>query len=240
MANEIVLINGVTKIELQGSGNYKYLFPLVEIIAYPSQAYYTYKLPNGIELRKIFYTDITDKLGATDIVEYCDALAINNFFVPKGETLNGTTGWGNYRDTVYTIGSPIVVTQGTIINLPNNAGAVIETYLPDGQSLYDGTQIVSLGIGDAYVIRVGFVTRNNNINGKFELELDFGGTLSSFTATFNFQRGVNVPTRYSDTQLYFTLNTFFANGGTLKIESLIGDTTIYNISYVISRIHKAI
>lgn len=78
-------INGVTRYEVQKNKEYRYLFPLATINAFPknnpNKDYYTHKdLRSGYELT-FFFKDIEDRLGANNVIEYVDALAnIGHFF----------------------------------------------------------------------------------------------------------------------------------------------------------------
>jgi len=90
MANEITLVNGVTKYELQGSGNYKYLFPLAIFDVFPNAdpnlGYYNHFDLNGRQILKVEFQQLTDTLGATNIVGYVDALATAGYFFAVGQS----------------------------------------------------------------------------------------------------------------------------------------------------------
>lgn len=155
------------------------------------------------------------------------------------------TGWAQYKDTVYTSGSPLTVTQGSTVVLSNNAGSTITSHLPTGVSaFYDGAtnKITPENSGDFYEIRIDFNTWTNNNNGLAVIKLDIGGTQGVILQRLvNFPRGTgsgNVRS-YSTTTGVYSLGTFVANGGELQIESITGTTTIYDITFVISRTHKA-
>jgi len=77
MAFEITKINGVTKEEYKG--NYYYTFnSYISIVAEPSSDSYT--ISDRHEKRRVFFSDITDKLGAVDIVSYVDAMATAGYY----------------------------------------------------------------------------------------------------------------------------------------------------------------
>lgn len=84
MAYEVQLVNGVTKFDT-GLGYTKYQFPLAIIDVYISDNYYKHFLPNGIEILKVDYDQITDTLGAANIEEYVDALANAGYFFEIGQ-----------------------------------------------------------------------------------------------------------------------------------------------------------
>lgn len=77
MAFEITKINGVTKEEYKG--NYYYTFnSYISIVAETASNSYTISDRN--EKRRVLFDDITDKLGAVDVVEYVDAMATNGYY----------------------------------------------------------------------------------------------------------------------------------------------------------------
>lgn len=79
MANEIAPVNGVTKIE--SNGTYIYLFPLAVIVANVSINSYTQTYNQSGQILTKEYINITDKLGSADIESYCDQLALRGFFL---------------------------------------------------------------------------------------------------------------------------------------------------------------
>ena len=155
------------------------------------------------------------------------------------------TGWAQYSDTVYTSGSPLLVTQGTEVALTNNAGSTITSNLPTGvTAFYDGTTnlITPENSGDAYMLRVDFSAWNTVTEGYGVVKLDIGGGIGVIlNRSVQFPRGSgsgNVRL-FTSSSLIYTLGTFIANGGTLTFESVRGNTSIYDINFVISRVHKA-
>lgn len=150
------------------------------------------------------------------------------------------TGWASYSDSQYTSGSPFVVSSGATVNLPNDAATVIDSFVPPGvTTLYDGTVITPENIGDAYEIRIDFKTSNNNVSGLADLILDIGAPQNEILRrTFSFPKGSGTTFDYSTTTAFYSLSTFVANGGTIKINSITGDTSIWDISYTIFRTHK--
>ncbi len=89
MAYEKTLINGVTKAEFKG--NYYYTFnSYISIVANVSAN--TYAIFNRDKSRAVKFEDITDKLGATNIVEYVDALATNGYFQDNANVTGGGGG----------------------------------------------------------------------------------------------------------------------------------------------------
>jgi len=153
---------------------------------------------------------------------------------------NGS-GWASYVDTQYTVSAKRSIAQGVTIALPNNAGAVINGFLPAGvTSFYDGTKITPANIGDAYTIRIAFTAQNNNVNGLAEINLNIGGAVGEiFRRSIQFPKGAGTVTQYSFAELIYSSDTFKANGGQLDITSITGTTEVWGVVYVIARIHNA-
>ena len=160
--------------------------------------------------------------------------------------VDSSTGWAQYKDNQYTSGSPLVIAAGdTAVITINNGGGVINSQLPLGvDSLWDSfnNKIIPQASGDAYLIRIDFTTFTNNNNGLANLLLDIGGSQGVIVKRLiNFPRGTGIGNSrdYSSTTLIYTLGTFFANGGQLKVTSITGTTSIYDINLVISKIHRS-
>jgi hypothetical protein len=155
------------------------------------------------------------------------------------------TGWASYNDDQYTSGSPLVITAGSTVQLTNNAASSIKTHLPNGITDFwnSSTNVITPeNSGDAYMLRVSFTAFTDNNNGLAESQLDIGGSQGIIDRRLiNFPRGTGLGNarNISYTSLIFSLDTFLANGGTLQIEGITGTTSIYDISILIARIHKA-
>lgn len=160
------------------------------------------------------------------------------------EVVNTNTGWGQYADTQYTDVSPFVVNAGVFTALPNNKGSVIESQLPDGTTtLYNGSRMTPDASGDGYILRVGFKAACSSNNGGFILSGDISatgdGSIPIFTESVRVLRGANTPQTYSVSANIYSLNTFLANGAAINFEAVTGNFEIYDIVYVISKIHAA-
>lgn len=158
---------------------------------------------------------------------------------------DSATGWAKYTYGQYTIGSPLVITAGDTATITINNASTITSQLPLGvDSLWDSAnnKIIPENSGDAYLIRIDFITYTNNNNGLANYLLDIGGSQGVILKRLiNFPRGTGSGNArdYSTTTMVYALNTFVANGGEIKITSITGTTTIYDINLVITRIHKA-
>lgn len=155
------------------------------------------------------------------------------------------TGWAQYSDTQYTSASPLTVAEGNTAVITNNAVNSITTHLPAGvTALYDPVtnKITPENSGDAYMIRVDFTAFSSNQSGLATLELDIGAPQNEILRRgFTFPKGAGLSNaiEVSTSSLIYTLDTFIANGGSLELRSDVGNTSIFDIGLVISRIHNA-
>lgn len=153
------------------------------------------------------------------------------------------TGWVEYKDNQYTDINPLVVNEGSTVTVFNNASTVLDEFIPTGiDSLWSRTDstFIPENVGDTYVIRVDFTAKTDSNQGYATLKLDIGGSLGVIVSDiFTFPKGIGVAENFSKTYLVYTLDTFVNNGGKFKITGGTGTTTIYNVDFIISRIHKA-
>lgn len=156
----------------------------------------------------------------------------------EGNYMAGS-GWALYTDTQYSSGSPLVVSQGTIADLPNNAGTKDEGSLPTGSpSLYDGTRVQPNKINDTYDVRVTFKASTSSAsNGGFNVSLDLSAagddSITVASQPVRMLRGANTVQTYTINFPVFCKENFVANGGLLRIESVTGNLTMYDISLFI-------
>lgn len=154
------------------------------------------------------------------------------------------TGWSVYNDGEYTPLNKLEITAGDTVTLPNNAATKIQSQLPLGvDSFYNSFDTVLIGnnVGDALDFRINFQTSNSTGNGYFTLIIDIGGGVSLppiTIRTFSYPKGASVTHSYNTSNLIFSSSTFVANGAKIKIASGVGDTSIWNISYSITRVHR--
>jgi len=161
---------------------------------------------------------------------------VNNSFVAVRDT-----GWAQYNDTEYTVEAPFAVVEGTTVTMPMNSGHVLKQYIPsDTTDLYAGGKITPTNIGDAYVLAIRFRAKSSKNFGALRIGIDIGGELNTFVQqSIPFVRDANIEQYFNFVFNIFTLDTFVANGGTIKIEAIIGNLSIYEIRYVITRVFKA-
>lgn len=167
----------------------------------------------------------------------------DNFTEVYGQSVN--TGWFQVTDQTYTSGSPQTFTNGVRAKLDINVDASITSSIPVGTTLstfYNSTtkRLYGENSGDSYLFRLQWVMAPSasNIN-YLDLELDIGGSQGAiFQRTATFPKGTS-PSSYSTTNLYYTLGTFQANGGEFYVTADGANVDIYDITLLVSRLHKA-
>lgn len=174
----------------------------------------------------------------------------NSFFYYDGSwselvsdnNVNDYTGWADYTDGTYTSASPLVLSSSNKITLPNNANTIRDSQKPsDITTFYDETsQTITGRNGDAINIGIEFKARPNTSSvTRLTVTIDIGAPVGEiYTRDFVLAKGNGVEHYYLSSFNAYTLNTWEANGGTVKIVST-ASADIYDIRYVISRVHKA-
>lgn len=165
--------------------------------------------------------------------------ALNSNF----SSLEGRTGWAAYTDTQYTEGSPLPLFGGDpVVNLPNNAGIVLDTYKPaDIDTLYDGSAITGRE-GDSIIITISFAVKPTTAQPtRITTVPDIGGAIGEiedYKNDITLGKGQNVVQRYLSSYNAYTLDTWEANGATMKIQS-DQNCEIYGIRYLITATSRA-
>lgn len=149
---------------------------------------------------------------------------------------NEYTGWGAYVHT----GASQTFVSGVKQTLTNNAGTVIESQKPDDvSSFYSGGLITgrdgdSIGIG----IELTF-TPSDGVASNLFMAIDIGGAVGEiYPKEFPIFRGSGVAHSISYNIQAYTLDTWQANGGAVKVE-VDGPGSVTGVRYVIHRLHKA-
>jgi len=159
-----------------------------------------------------------------------------------GDKATGT-GWASYSDGLYTLASPLSIASGVTVTLTNNAATSIKSQLPVGiTDFYNSatSKITPGSVGDGYGISIRFRAKSTSPSDFFDFGIDIGGTQGViFRQTKTFIKGANVEVGFDLSINAFSLTTFIANGGLVKITAGNGTMTVYNIVYDIFRTHKA-
>ncbi len=152
------------------------------------------------------------------------------------------TGWGDYVDGTYTSASPLSLSGGVQVTLPNDASTVRDSQKPvDVTTFYDETTNTITGRnGDAINIVIEFKARpTTSSSTRLSLSIDIGGVVGEiYPNTFVLSKGQGQEHYYLQTISAYTLDTWETNGGAVKIEASSA-AEVYDIRYVIARTHKA-
>jgi hypothetical protein len=115
---------------------------------------------------------------------------------------------------------------------------VINQYLPLGvASFYDGTKITPDTIGDYLIVTIRLVASCTKSNGYGVISIDIGGAQGQiFPHLLVFPKGAGTFHPFDIPIPCYTLDTFKANGGAVKLEAQLGDISLASISYQIARV----
>ncbi|MCH4552741.1 hypothetical protein [Aestuariibaculum lutulentum] len=157
-------------------------------------------------------------------------------------SISDYTGWADYSDGVYTEASPLSLTANNKITLPNHANTIRDSQKPiDVTEFYNSTNSTITGRnGDGINIVIEFKVKPTvNQTTKITVSVDIGGGIGElYKRDFITSKGVGVQHYYLSSFNAYTLDTWEANGGTVKIVSDYA-SDIYDIRYIITRTHKA-
>ena len=158
-------------------------------------------------------------------------------------TIDANVGWARYADTQYTEASPFTVASGVTASLPNNAGQTITSQLPTGvTAFYDSAtgKIIPDTELDKMVFTYRFKAKTSSAsNASLSFGIDIGGTFGIiFPDSRLFIKGANTEQPFNFVMPGYTGSTFLANGGTPKITSIGGTTSIYDIELQVERTQK--
>ena len=150
----------------------------------------------------------------------------------KASTTNFDAAWGPlpkllgfalYRDTQHTLVNEFRVEANTWTPLPNNAGAVFDTQLPDGSGpLYDpDTQRLLINqSGDGMAFRIDMTIRPTVSGVRCRIGIDIGGTQGIFAKKSFVLGEAGVAEEHSESITpAFGGNTFLTNGGQVMLYS---------------------
>ncbi|MFD2824669.1 hypothetical protein ACFS5M_13385 [Lacinutrix iliipiscaria] len=157
-------------------------------------------------------------------------------------SVSDSTGWADYADGTYTSASPLSLTSSNKITLPNDASVTRDSQKPtDITEFYDSTNSKITGRdGDGLNIVIEFKAKPTTASiTKLTVAIDIGGAVGEiYTRDFILSKGNGVEHYYLSSFTAYTLDTWEANGGTVKIVSDAA-ADIYDIRYVLTRTHKA-
>lgn len=157
------------------------------------------------------------------------------------DELYAQTGWISYEDTLHTLGSPQVINAGVTALLTNNGAVKIDSQKPTGVTdFFDvtTTELTPQNENDFYSVDLMFKTKNSVASGVFTVYVDIPTIGQRFHQSFICSKTANTELGVNLTINHYTSAAFAANGGTVNITSIDGNTSIYDKQFRICRIHK--
>ena len=149
-------------------------------------------------------------------------------------------GWARYDDTQYTSLSKLTLVQDTEVVLSNNGGNVIRSH--SSIDFYNSSTQKILGINenDVYIFTVAFKASAANANQTFlEYNLEGSGQISRVAGTIAYPKGNDEEHVENIMMQYYTDATFVSDGVQLKVNSVGGDSLIWDVIYFIQRTQNA-
>lgn len=146
-------------------------------------------------------------------------------------------GWARYIDTQYTQALPLSLTDGVQVTLPNNGGLTTKSRI--SSDFYDSStqKIVGLKVNEVQIISIEFKAEAPNANQTY-LDLSItngGGNIQNLEKAIGFVRGNATPEIFHNMFQYYIDQQFIDNGATIKIKTVGGSGTIWDIEYFIQR-----
>ena len=149
-------------------------------------------------------------------------------------------GWARYDDTEYDSNYKLTLVQDTEVVLSNNGGNVVKSH--SSINFYDSSTQKILGVNenDVYIFTVAFKASAANANQTFlEYNLEGSGQISRVAGTIAYPKGNDTEHVENIMMQYYTDATFVANGVQLKVNSVGGDSLIWDVIYFIQRTQNA-
>lgn len=149
-----------------------------------------------------------------------------------------STGWSVHQDTQYTEGSPLNIVGGAAyVNLPNNSGSVIDLHKPaDIAALFAAGKITGID-GEVRALTISFAVKpTTGTAPRVSVGMDIGGAvgfIDAYERDTTYAKGNGVEHRYLSSFDVYTLDTWAANGGQLKIKSTT-NCSIYDIRILVT------
>ena len=147
-------------------------------------------------------------------------------------------GWASYVDTTFTVGAPFTLSDGVKVTLPNNSGTVIDAYLPSGVTRFynnSTSKITPVAVGDGFSISVRFTATPSAVNTYLSFGIDIGSGTDIFQQTIILPRGAGAQNPVNVELQGYSLGTFLANGGLVKLTAVGGNVQVYGVEFQIHR-----
>jgi len=149
-------------------------------------------------------------------------------------------GWARYDDTEYNSNYKLTLVEDTEVVLSNNGGNVVRSH--SSINFYDSSTQKVLGVNenDVYIFTVAFKASAANANQTFlEYNLEGSGQISRVAGTIAYPKGNDAEHVENIMMQYYTDATFVTDGVQLKVNSVGGDSLIWDVIYFIQRTQNA-
>ena len=149
-------------------------------------------------------------------------------------------GWARYDDTEYDSNYKLTLVEDTEVVLSNNGGNVVRSH--SSINFYDSSNQKVLGVNenDVYIFTVAFKASAANANQTFlEYNLEGSGQISRVAGTIAYPKGNDAEHVENIMMQYYTDATFVTDGVQLKVNSVGGDSLIWDVIYFIQRTQNA-
>ena len=195
-----------------------------------------------------YATDVTihdaDKVIGTDGVEGINNGKTKNYTVSelKGYINTGVNllGWARYDDTVYTSLNKLVLTDGVVVTLPNNAGNVVSS--PSAPTFYNSAtqKLQATGVNNVYMLTVVFKASAANANTThLDFKMSGPGDFSRINKALSFYKANDEEQSFHEVYQYYSDQDFADNGVGLTINSDGGSAEVWDIIYFIQKTQDA-
>lgn len=228
-----------------------FLLAATVAIAQPSQTFSRVTMdtlygPDSVVYIKAHFVPVADTtFSIGNDTSYVRVLYVDTVKYLDGseQFTSGTSfsGWYEAQDTLYTIGSPLALAANDTITLPVNFDPYVARKRMPSQidSLWSIADTGIAGLeGMALGVTVEFVFVATGA-GQIEITqaFDIGGSIGRlYNRDFVFNKGAGNPKNITSTTLVYTLDTWEANAGKIKISSTAAGS-IYGIRVISYIIH---
>jgi len=179
--------------------------------------------------------------GNGDIIRAAFIKANENFTDIYGFT-NKVTGGAQYKDNALTSLSPLAVVQGSRAAITNNRNVIIDVNIPTDftSGMLDSSgKLLAVNAKDYFSTEIRFKAKSSVISGIMGIQIDIGGSLNVIReAHINLHKTANTESTFAIVMNYFTGSTFITNGGTLYLNAISGNISLYDVEIIPMRVHK--
>lgn len=185
---------------------------------------------DGVDGRTVSSITFNPDMSVT--VTYTDATTVTS------DTPPSTTGWASYKDGTYTDISPLVIAPNTQVVLPNSAGIVIETNLPDSVTTFYNSTNQKYLLQDPegfYSVRVRFKVQAGSQADYINVSMSKDTTENPYSED-RMVRGDNLIHEMNFSTVMYGDASLATNGLTIRVKTFGRAMSIYNIEATVSKL----